>query len=163
VSAIATPYNLEFARAHTKVFPFEMTGTRDSILRSVLGSALTTRKLVVGVVGACSSLMTLMSAPALSQTVATNALPTGGQVVAGAATMAQTGNALQVHQTTNRAVIDWKTFSVGSNAQVTFQQPDANSVTLNRVTTATASQIHGALSANGKVIISNAEGVTFGK
>ncbi len=92
-----------------------------------------------------------------------NALPTAGQVVAGAASISTNQNTMTVHQSTERAAIDWQTYNVGSAATVNYQQPDANAVILNRVTSANASQIDGAINANGTVIISNANGITFGK
>jgi filamentous hemagglutinin family protein len=70
---------------------------------------------------------------------------------------------MTVQQSTERAVIDWQTYNLGGAATVNYQQPDANAVILNRVTSASASQIDGAINANGTVIISNANGVTFGK
>jgi filamentous hemagglutinin family protein len=95
--------------------------------------------------------------------VASTALPTNGQVVAGQATISQKGNTMTVNQTSDRAVVNWNSFDVGSNARVNIQQPSNTSATLNRVTGATASQIEGAINANGRVVISNANGVTFGK
>ncbi|WP_216243775.1 S-layer family protein, partial [Polynucleobacter sp. Fuers-14] len=98
--------------------------------------------------------------------IATNALPTNGQVVAGQAVMSQTGGAapvLTVNQSSQRAVINWDSFNVGSKATVNFNTPGANSTTLNRVTGATASMINGAVNSNGNVIFVNANGVTFGK
>ena len=72
--------------------------------------------------------------PLAAQTaVANNQLPTGGQVSAGQASISQTANTLTVNQTSQRAVVDWNTFNVGSQAQVHFQQPNAQSATLNRV------------------------------
>jgi filamentous hemagglutinin family protein len=102
---------------------------------------------------------TTPSKPAL----AGNALPVNGQVSAGQATISQSGNAMTVQQTTARAVINWDSYNVGSKASVTYQQPNSSAVTLNRVTGATASQINGAISANGTIIISNSNGVTFGR
>ncbi|MGE0425442.1 MAG: filamentous hemagglutinin N-terminal domain-containing protein, partial [Reyranellaceae bacterium] len=62
-------------------------------------------------------------------------LPTDPNVVAGSATVTQTGTSqLTVTQTTNRGVIDWRSFSIGSGARVDFIQPGRTSVTLNRVT-----------------------------
>jgi filamentous hemagglutinin family protein len=90
-------------------------------------------------------------------------LPTGGQVAAGQAAIGQSGNTLTVNQTSQRAVLNWNTFNVGSNAAVEFKQPNSQAVVLNRVTSATPSQIDGAIHANGRVIISNTNGVTFGK
>lgn len=96
-----------------------------------------------------------------------NALPTNGQVVAGNAAISQTQTpttaAMTVNQTSQRAVVNWDSFNVGKNASVTFNQPNANAVTLNRVTGATASMIEGAVKANGQVVFVNPNGVTFGK
>ncbi|MEP6505913.1 MAG: filamentous hemagglutinin N-terminal domain-containing protein, partial [Betaproteobacteria bacterium] len=89
-------------------------------------------------------------------------LPTGGQVVAGQATLHQGGATLAVQQASQRAVIDWKTFDLGSQARVDFLQPNASAVTLNRVLDANASQIFGRISAPGQVFITNPNGVLFG-
>jgi len=89
-------------------------------------------------------------------------LPTNGVVTAGQASITQSGNAMTVTQTSSRAVVNWDSYNVGANAKVTDQQPNSKAVLLNRVTGASASQIDGAVSANGQIIISNANGVTFG-
>ncbi|PJI76626.1 autotransporter-like protein, partial [Polynucleobacter brandtiae] len=98
---------------------------------------------------------------------AVNALPTGGQVVAGSATISQTQTAtsaaMNINQTSQRAVVNWDSFNVGKNAQVNFNQPNAQAVTLNRVTSASASMIDGAIRANGQVVLVNPNGVTFGR
>jgi len=94
-------------------------------------------------------------------------LPTGGKVVAGAATLASGGNSgaavLNVNQTTSRAVIDWNTFNVGSAAEVNFNQPNASSATLNRVLDSNPSQIFGKITAPGQVFLTNPNGVYFGR
>ena len=96
-----------------------------------------------------------------------NALPTGGQVVAGQVAISQTSNAtsatMNVNQATQRAIVNWDSFNVGKNAQVNFNQPNQNAVMLNRVTGASSSVIDGAIKANGQVILVNQNGVTFGK
>ncbi|HVY07784.1 MAG TPA: filamentous hemagglutinin N-terminal domain-containing protein, partial [Burkholderiales bacterium] len=93
---------------------------------------------------------------------APNQLPTGGQVIAGQAAIRQTGTAaLNVTQASDRAAINWQTFDVGSAASVNFQQPSAQSVTLNRVLDANPSQIFGRLTANGQVFLTNPNGVYF--
>ena len=88
-------------------------------------------------------------------------LPTGGQVVGGAATITQGGSQMTINQATQRGAIDWQTFNVGSQAQVNFQQPNSGSVTLNRVQDSQASQIFGRITANGQVFLSNPNGVYF--
>jgi filamentous hemagglutinin family protein len=96
-----------------------------------------------------------------------NALPTGGQVVAGQVAISQTSNAtsatMNVNQASQRAIVNWDSFNVGKNAQVNFNQPNQNAVILNRVTGASSSVIDGAIKANGQVILVNQNGVTFGK
>ena len=113
----------------------------------------------------------LFSVPALAQTTGTTTLPTvtatqlptGGQVNAGQASISQSGNTLNVNQTSQRAVVDWSTFNVGKDATVNFQQPNAQSSTLNRVADTQPSQIFGRITAPGAVVLVNPQGVYFGK
>ncbi|MBT8556386.1 filamentous hemagglutinin N-terminal domain-containing protein [Polynucleobacter paneuropaeus] len=123
---------------------------------------------MAGKVFALVCLFALSTQFALAQNkIAVNALPTGGNVVAGAATISSTSTAksatMNINQTSQRAVINWQTFNVGKNATVNFNQPNSGSVTLNRVVSATPSMIQGAINANGQVILVNPNGVTFGK
>lgn len=89
--------------------------------------------------------------------------PEGGQVVAGQASIAQSGPLTRINQTSNHAVIDWRSFSVGSAERVSFNQPSRNSATLNRVTGGQASQLLGRIDANGQVILVNPNGVLIDK
>ena len=91
------------------------------------------------------------------------ALPTGGQVVAGSAAISQTGAAaMQVTQSTDRAIINWNGYNIDVNELVKYVQPGASSVILNRVTGPDPSSILGRLAANGRVFIVNPNGVLFG-
>ncbi len=90
-------------------------------------------------------------------------LPTGGQVNAGQASISQSGSTMTVNQTSQRAVVDWNSFNVGKDAQVNFQQPNAQSSTLNRVNEAQPSHIFGRITATGQVVLVNPQGVYFGK
>jgi filamentous hemagglutinin family protein len=105
----------------------------------------------------------LLSGSAFSADVALGTLPTGAQVTAGQATVSQQGQVLTVNQGSQRAAINWQTFSVGANATVQFAQPNAHAVVLNRVTGSEGSVINGALRANGQVFILNPNGVLFGR
>lgn len=90
------------------------------------------------------------------------ALPSGGRVVAGGATItAPAPDQLRITQTTQRAAIDWQSFSVGQGGHVQFQQPSASAFALNRVTGPDASVIAGRISANGQVAIVNQSGIVF--
>ena len=94
---------------------------------------------------------------------AVNQLPQGGVVSRGSANIVtNTGQAqLTVNQSSNRAVIDWASFNVGSQAKVQFNQPSSSAVTLNNILGNNASQIYGQISANGQVFLSNPNGVYF--
>jgi filamentous hemagglutinin family protein len=97
---------------------------------------------------------------------AVNQLPQGGVVTRGSANIntssSPAGNALMtVNQNSTRAVIDWASFNVGSNAKVQFNQPSSSAVVLNQILGNNASQIYGQISANGQVYLSNPNGVYF--
>lgn len=89
--------------------------------------------------------------------------PTGGNVVAGTANISALGNTTTITQATNRAIINWQSFNVGSAETVQFHQPSASAVTLNRVLSASPSAIDGILKANGRVFLVNPAGVVIGK
>ncbi len=103
-----------------------------------------------------------MVAPAFALVPAPNDLPTGAQVAAGQALVSQTANSMNVQQSTAKAIINWSTFNIGSNASVNFSQPSPSSVALNRVAASNPSYIYGQLTANGKIFLINPGGILFG-
>lgn len=110
---------------------------------------------------AAGTLVMLSLPAAYAQTpLAANALPTGGNVVAGSASINTSGSRMDISQTTIKAAIDWQTFNIGSAAHVHFAQP-AGGATLNRVLDTNASQIFGKLTATGQVFLVNPNGVFF--
>ncbi|MDA8050113.1 MAG: filamentous hemagglutinin N-terminal domain-containing protein [Rhodospirillales bacterium] len=98
-------------------------------------------------------------APACAQSPL--ATPTGGTVVAGAARIGQAPGQTTITQATPRAAINWQGFDVGSRATVTFNQPSAQAVTLNRVLAPDPSTIAGRITANGSIVLVNPDGVMF--
>lgn len=90
------------------------------------------------------------------------ALPEGGEVVAGDATIDVSGDTMQVLQASQRAILNFQSFDIDSGQTVNFQQPGADAVALNRVLGDRLSEIHGALNANGQVYLINPNGVVFG-
>ena len=92
-----------------------------------------------------------------------HAAPQDGVVRAGAATISGGGAYTRIDQTTGRAVIDWRGFSIGSGEQVQFVQPSASSAILNRVTGSQVSTLLGRLDANGQVLLINPNGIVIGK
>ena len=53
--------------------------------------------------------------------------PEGGAVVGGQAAISQSGTTLQVLQSSDRAVINWRDFSIQPNETTRFIQPSASS------------------------------------
>jgi filamentous hemagglutinin family protein len=90
------------------------------------------------------------------------AAPEGGVVRAGGAQIAQQGNTTRIDQSSQRAVLDWRNFSINADERVQFAQPSASSATLNRVTGDQISLILGRLDANGQVLLINPNGIVFG-
>ena len=87
--------------------------------------------------------------------------PTGASVVNGAVNMQTTGNTLAI-TASDRSIINWQGFSIGAGETTQFIQPSVNASVLNRVTSGDASQIMGALQANGQVYLINPNGVFIG-
>jgi filamentous hemagglutinin family protein len=83
------------------------------------------------------------------------------RVAEGGASVTTSGKTTTVTQTTDKAVLDWMRLSLGKDETLTFNQPSASSIVLNRVVTDLPSVIEGTLRANGRVFILNAGGVLF--
>ena len=107
-----------------------------------------------------STALAALALPARAQIAAT-ARPQGGQVVAGSASIAQSASVTAITQTSQNAAIDWQSFNVGSAETVAVQQPNAQSMLLNRVVGPDPSVIAGRITANGGVAIVNQSGVVF--
>ncbi|MCF7856808.1 filamentous hemagglutinin N-terminal domain-containing protein [Candidatus Gracilibacteria bacterium] len=89
--------------------------------------------------------------------------PQDGNVVQGSANISQAGKNLTINQSTDKAIINWGSFSINTGELTQFVQPSANSIALNRVIGNDPSQIFGRLSANGKLMLINQNGILFGK
>ena len=111
-----------------------------------------------------ASAIALLIASSAPVYAAAPALPTGGTVVAGNATIgASTSGNVTITQTSAKAVINWNSFNVAAGDSVVFVQPDANSATLSRVTGTTASTIAGEIDATGSVFLINPNGIAITK
>jgi len=55
--------------------------------------------------------------------VAADQLPSISSVVSGDAAINAAGNNLTINQSSNRAILDWNSFDIGSDAWVRFNQP----------------------------------------
>ncbi|NEX60946.1 YDG domain-containing protein, partial [Noviherbaspirillum galbum] len=100
--------------------------------------------------------------PAHAAGPAPDALPAGGQAIAGqVAGIVRNGATLTINQASERAIIEWASFNVGAQAQVNFNQPSTGAATLNRVLDTQASQIFGRITAPGQVFLANPNGIYF--
>lgn len=91
------------------------------------------------------------------------AAPTGGHISAGDASIAQHGKITNIQQNSQKAAINWQSFGIKADETVNFKQPNAQAVILNRVIGNEKSVIDGTMNANGKVFISNPNGMIIGK
>ncbi|MGE3320404.1 MAG: YDG domain-containing protein [Candidatus Berkiella sp.] len=98
----------------------------------------------------------------LSAPLTARANPQDGVVTAGQASISEDGSKLDIHQQSQKAIIDWRSFDIAPNEHTEFHQPGSNAITLNRVNSQSPSAINGKLTANGNVIIINQNGVMFG-
>lgn len=95
---------------------------------------------------------------------AVDALPTGEVIPGGGGSATfdrSVTNQLTVNQSSSKLITNWTGFNIGSNAKVIFNQPDANSIALNRISGGTT-EIFGQLNSNGQVFLVNPAGFTFG-
>ncbi len=89
--------------------------------------------------------------------------PQGADIIAGSATITSPSiDKLVVTQGTDKAIINWKSFDISESEWTQFIQPSSNSVALNRITNGKPTEILGKLSANGKLMVVNPNGVFFG-
>ena len=89
--------------------------------------------------------------------------PQGEQIVGGQGNIARPdGTTTTINQQSHRLAIDWTSFNVNTNELVQFKQPSTSASALNRIFDQNPSQIHGAIRANGNVLLVNPSGVFFG-
>ncbi|TDJ62365.1 MAG: filamentous hemagglutinin N-terminal domain-containing protein, partial [Proteobacteria bacterium] len=89
--------------------------------------------------------------------------PQGGKVVGGTGTIVRPDTTTTIiNQHSHNLAIDWQKFNVKTNELVQFNQPGRNAQALNRIFDQSASQIHGRIKANGRVLLMNPNGVIFG-
>ncbi|WP_435640265.1 right-handed parallel beta-helix repeat-containing protein [Micavibrio aeruginosavorus] len=124
--------------------------------RGTVNKFLSTSALTLGLIASASATANAMDA---------NTTPTGEQVVAGSANFDRPDTStLNINQNTDRVVINWDSFDIGSNAKTEFFQPGSGSLAVNRVTgrNSDPTQILGTLKANGRVMVLDRNGVVFG-
>jgi filamentous hemagglutinin family protein len=122
--------------------------------RALYGSTALVKFVGIGAV----SVMLLFASSAQAQS-----LPSGGSVAAGSAIINAGNQTVTVNQSSQNAVLNWQSFSIGKDNAVVFVQPSSSAVALNRVVGPDPSNILGSLTANGSVFLVNPNGIVFGK
>src|ERR1700722_1345759 len=87
--------------------------------------------------------------------------PSGLTVVSGSATTQTIGSQLNV-TVSSSGILNWSSFNILNGETTSFLQPSVNSIVLNNIGGANPSRIWGSLTANGTVILANANGFYFG-
>ncbi len=105
----------------------------------------------------------LVASTSIAASVAKAGGATGGRVVNGSATIDYGGDNTTINQKSGKAFINWQGFSIPKGGSVVFNQPNQNSLTVNRVVGPDSSQIFGDLLANGQIWLINSNGILFGK
>ncbi len=102
-------------------------------------------------------LLALSAGVAMAQTG-----PQGAQVVRGDVQISRGADDRTVIRASDRAIINYRSFDIGSGELVQFVQPNANSRVLNRITGGEPTRIDGSIQANGRVYFVNRAGIAFG-
>ncbi len=89
------------------------------------------------------------------------ALPEGGNVVAGQANISQNGNTMTVNQSTNKAIINWNSFSIAQKEAFIHNMPSAQAAALHRVIGSGSSDLAGLLKSNANIYLVNPNGITI--
>ncbi len=104
----------------------------------------------------------LVASAILFGTVAAHAAPEGGQVVSGLGSISKSGATTTINQANQNLALNWQSFNVAANETVTFIQPSASAIAVNRIADTNGSQVMGRIHANGQVFLINPNGILFG-
>src|SRR3990167_51484 len=89
-------------------------------------------------------------------------LPSGLKIIEGEVhTESPDTSSLNV-QVSDRAILEWESFSIAGGETMRFNQPGFDSSVLSRVAGGTPSEIFGSLFSNGELVLVNPWGIHFG-
>ncbi|EQD25535.1 MAG: hypothetical protein D084_Lepto4C00096G0001, partial [Leptospirillum sp. Group IV 'UBA BS'] len=90
------------------------------------------------------------------------ALPHGGVVSKGSATLGYSTGRLSIRQSTSSATFNWGSYNVKAGQSVVYSVPGSRSVSLNYIGGTTPSSIDGKVTSNGILEFMNPNGLIFG-
>ena len=85
-----------------------------------------------------------------------------GTISDGNGSINKNGSTTTVNQTSDKLIVNWDNMDVAKGETLNFAQKNASSAVLNRINSANATSILGALNANGRVFVVNPNGVLIG-
>ncbi|CAN7625067.1 two-partner secretion domain-containing protein [Polaromonas sp. LjRoot131] len=109
-----------------------------------------------------SALWVACATQAFAQGLPAGTLPTGWNVTSGNAAITKNGNTLTINQTSQQAIANFATFSVGSGALVDIHQINSSAALLARVNGGDPSLIQGQIRADGALWLINQAGIMVG-
>lgn len=109
-----------------------------------------------------SALWVACATQAFAQGLPAGTLPTGWNVTSGNAAITKNGNTLTINQTSQQAIANFATFSVGSGALVDIHQINSSAALLARVNGGDPSLIQGQVRADGALWLINQAGIMVG-
>ena len=108
------------------------------------------------------SLISLLAAGSVFADGSGSILPTEGTITSGQGSITSVSNQLTITQHTRVMDTSWSSFDIGGDATVSVRQPSASSTLIGRVNGGRPSNIDGTLTANGRVVLINPNGIHFG-
>ncbi|MGC8501399.1 MAG: filamentous hemagglutinin N-terminal domain-containing protein, partial [Leptospirillia bacterium] len=100
--------------------------------------------------------------PLATMPVAALALPHGGIVSKGSATLGYSTGKLMIAQSTSSATFNWGSYNVKAGQSVVYSVPGSKSVSMNYIGGTTPSSINGKVTSNGILYFMNPNGLIFG-
>lgn len=104
----------------------------------------------------------LLSSLFLSSATLSFANPQGFHPVSGLATCSHPDSTTLEVTASDQSVIEWDSFSIGTNEKTIFVMPNTLATVINKVTGGNMSQILGSIESNGQVYLINPKGVLVG-
>jgi filamentous hemagglutinin family protein len=112
---------------------------------------------------ASTAMLVAMAAGILAAAPEALALPAGGTVAAGSATITNGSTSTTINQSTSKAVINWNSYDVSSGTSVTYNQPNSQAITLNVIGGTAPAYINGQVTGNGQLWFIDSAGFVMGK
>jgi filamentous hemagglutinin family protein len=90
--------------------------------------------------------------------------PAGGTVVAGQGQISTPSpTETRITQSSQTLILNWESFNIANGERTRFLQPNASALAVNRIGGSDPSQILGSLTANGRIVLINPNGMLFGE